>query len=297
MKEKIDLHIHTCCSDGEKNPKSIIDEAVKNKVSVISITDHDTTAAYTEELLAYAKKNNITLIPGVEISTVTKKAGIHILGYFIDIHNQELQNTLKKLENVRHDYLHNVSDALKKLGYHIHTEELDQIKTVSKSHIANDIVTNPLNEQQLLHDFNHIPSKGEFIETMMNEGCPAYVKKNTISPLEAAKIIRKSGGKVVLAHPVAYKYEDNFTEQEILQIIQDINADGIEAYYIYINRNQDKIDETKLWNEFAKKHHLKTTVGSDFHKKDNFHPSIGLIEENISYNAEEITNWLSEKKH
>ena len=70
MKEKIDLHIHTCCSDGEKDPKSIIDEAVKNKVPVISITDHDTTAAYTEELLAYAKKNNITLIPGVEISTV-----------------------------------------------------------------------------------------------------------------------------------------------------------------------------------------------------------------------------------
>ena len=52
MKEKIDLHIHTCCSDGEKDPKSIIDEAVKNKVPVISITDHDTTAAYTEELLA-----------------------------------------------------------------------------------------------------------------------------------------------------------------------------------------------------------------------------------------------------
>ena len=284
MKEKIDLHIHTCCSDGEKDPKSIIDEAVKNKVPVISITDHDTTAAYTEELLAYAKKNNITLIPGVEISTVTKKAGIHILGYFIDIHNQELQNTLKKLENVRHDYLHNVSDALKKLGYHIHTEELDQIKTVSKSHIANDIVTNPLNEQQLLHDFNHIPTKGEFIETIMNENCPAYVEKKTVSPSEAANIIRTAGGKVILAHPVAYFYENNLSLKDIEELIKEIKPDGIEANYIYIDKNNNTINEIEKWNKFAKKHNLFTTIGSDYHTSDNIHPEIGLINKEIDYN-------------
>ena len=37
----------------------------------------------------------------------------------------------------------------------------------------------------------------------MNEGCPAYVKRASVSPKEAADTIKKAGGKVVLAHPVA----------------------------------------------------------------------------------------------
>jgi len=45
----------------------------------------------------------------------------------------------------------------------------------------------------------------------MNEGCPAYVKKETITPMEASELIKKSGGRVILAHPVAYKYEECVT--------------------------------------------------------------------------------------
>ena len=66
----------------------------------------------------------------------------------------------------------------------------------------------------------------------MNERCPAYVKKNTITPKEAANLIRSVGGKVVLAHPVAYFYEDNLKIQDISKLIEDIKPDGIETNYI-----------------------------------------------------------------
>ena len=49
MKKRIDLHVHTTMSDGALSPKEVIDEAYKNGVTVISIADHDTTAAYNEE--------------------------------------------------------------------------------------------------------------------------------------------------------------------------------------------------------------------------------------------------------
>lgn len=80
MNNKIDLHIHSTLSDGILTPKEIIDEAVKNQVSTIAIADHDTIAAYTDDLFNYAKEKNIKLIIGVEISTKIKNIGIHVLG-------------------------------------------------------------------------------------------------------------------------------------------------------------------------------------------------------------------------
>ena len=90
MNKNVDFHIHTNMSDGEFSPKEIIDMAIKNKVSHISITDHDTLAAYTDELFEYANLKNINLITGVEISTKINKAGLHILGYNIDLNNKKL---------------------------------------------------------------------------------------------------------------------------------------------------------------------------------------------------------------
>ena len=285
---KIDLHIHTNISDGLFSPKEIIDEAEKNGVSVISITDHDTIDSYNSELFSYAKSKNIKLICGVEISTKNNKAGIHVLGYNFDLESKDFRNTLAKIRNARHEYLHKVAKKLNELGYLVNVESLDKIKSVTKSHIALDIVENEENKEQLLKEFGHIPSKGEFIETIMNENCPAYVKKQTPSPKEAADVIRKAGGKVVLAHPVAYVHIDNFTDEDILEIVKEMKPDGIEANYLFVDRNGSLIDETKKWNEFAKKNNLFVTVGSDFHRKDGMHPEIGFINTDFKLKDEVI---------
>lgn len=277
MFKRIDLHIHTTKSDGALSPKEVIDEAYKNGVSVISIADHDTIEAYNEELFKYAESKNIKLIPAVEISTKTNKAGVHVLGYNFDLDNKEFKEKLYNIRNARHIYLHDVAKKLKSLGYYLKVDELDKIDAVTKAHIALDIVNNEENKELLLKTFNHIPSKGEFIETIMNENCPAYVKKESVTPKKAAEIIRAANGKVVLAHPVAYVHEDNFTDEDILNIIKDMNPDGLEANYLYVDRNNVKYDETEKWNEFARQNNLFVTVGSDFHSKDKLRPEIGFI--------------------
>lgn len=293
MEKIIDLHIHTNLSDGSLSPKEIIDEAEKNGVNIISITDHDTIEAYNEDIYNYAKKKNITIINGVEISTKTDKAGIHVLGYNFDINNQELKNKLFSLRNARHDYLYNVSFKLKELGYYVETEKLDKIDAVTKAHIANNIINIPENESLLLDQFNYIPTKGEFIETIMNEGCPAYVKKETITPKDASELIRNAGGKVILAHPVAYTHEENLSDEEIISIIKDMKADGIESNYIYIDSNNNIINDIDKWNKIAKDNNLITTIGSDFHNKDNIRPEIGLINENLDIDSKTINDIIT----
>ena len=297
MDKIIDLHIHTTVSDGILTPKEVIDTAVKNNVSVLSIADHDTIDAYTDELFAYAKEKNIELIPAVEISTKYNKRGMHVLGYNYDLNNQEFRGRLDKLKNARHNYLYDVATKLESLGYVVNVAELDKIEAVTKAHIALDVIGNAQNEKILLDNFGHIPSKGEFIETIMNEGCPAYAKKESISPKEAADLIRAAGGKVVLAHPVSYKYEDGVTEEDIENVVREMGIDAIEANYVYVDRYDKKINECALWNEFAKKHNLLATIGSDFHSEDGLRPVIGLVGEDVSLTEEEINKILDYLKN
>lgn len=288
MKRRIDLHIHTTISDGYLSPKEVIDEAVKNDVLDIAIADHDTIDAYSKELVDYAKSKNVNLISAVEISTQGKKAGIHVLGYDIDLTNEELRQTLYRIRNSRHIYLHKVAERLESIGYRINVEELDKIEAVTKAHIAMDIITNPENRNKLLKDFEHIPNKGEFIESIMNENCIAYVKKEMLSPREAAEIIRRAKGKVVLAHPVAYEYESGLTEADIEQIVREMKPDGIEANYIYVDKENTLRDHIKKWNDFARKHNLFVTCGSDFHNKDGIRPEIGFINTNFELREDEM---------
>ena len=281
----IDLHIHTNISDGALSPKEVIDEAWKNGVSVISITDHDTIDSYTPELFSYAKSKNIKLICGVEISSKNEKAGIHVLGYNFDLNNKELKKTLFGIKNSRHEYLHNVAKKLNELGYLVNVEKLDKIDSVTKAHIALDIVKNEKNNEKLMLDFGHIPNKGEFIEAIMNENCPAYVEKRTLMPRKVAEVIRKAGGKVVLAHPVAYVYQDNFTDEDILKLVREMKPDGIEANYLFVDTNGKIIDETDKWNKFAKENDLFVTVGTDFHRKEGVYKEIGFA--NMDFKLED----------
>lgn len=177
----IDLHIHTTCSDGKLTPNQILDLAKQNKINAISITDHDSIDAYTKEFYSYAKKYNIQIITGIEISTKINHKTFHVLGYNIDIKNNELNNILKSIKNARIDYLYDVSYKLESLGFHISLDKLKKIDIVTKAHIAKDVINNEKNNKLLFHYFQHIPSYGEFIEEMMNEGCPAFIEKN-LSP-------------------------------------------------------------------------------------------------------------------
>ena len=67
-----------------------------------------------------------------------------------------------------------------------------------------------------------------------------------------------------------------------------MKPDGLEANYIYVDRNNNLINETKKWNEFANENNLFVTIGSDFHNKDGIRPEIGFVNTNFTLTDKEV---------
>lgn len=83
MTQYADLHVHTNMSDGSHTPQEVLACAKENNVSYLSITDHNTLAAYTQAVWEKARQWGIRLIPGVELDVIYKGKRYHLLGYGI----------------------------------------------------------------------------------------------------------------------------------------------------------------------------------------------------------------------
>lgn len=83
------------------------------------------------------------------------------------------------------------------------------------------------------------------------------------------------------------------TDEDILKIVSEMKPDGIEANYLYVDRYDNKFDETEKWNEFAKQHNLFVTVGSDFHNKDGLRPEIGFVNTDFTLPEEIIDEMIN----
>jgi predicted metal-dependent phosphoesterase TrpH len=70
--DRVDLHVHSDCSDGRDPPEALC----AARVALLSICDHDTIRAY-ERVPAGPR-----LLPGIEVSAALGDGEAHILGYF-----------------------------------------------------------------------------------------------------------------------------------------------------------------------------------------------------------------------
>jgi len=87
--KKVDLHIHTICSDGEGNPKQILSAAKERGYKLIAITDHNTIEAHRQI------KDDI-LLTGAEFDCWLGHIFIHLLAYGIDIECPSMKPFLAK---------------------------------------------------------------------------------------------------------------------------------------------------------------------------------------------------------
>jgi len=74
-------------------------------LSIVSVTDHDTTGGLAAAMAA-ARPRGIEVIPGIEISAVADGRDVHVLGYFIDVESAALLTFLsdqrkRRLERIR----------------------------------------------------------------------------------------------------------------------------------------------------------------------------------------------------
>ncbi len=98
---KINLHIHSNLSDGNKDFDFLVEQAKKLNMKYISITDHNTVEGYKNSKY----KNDPILIKGVEFDCFYRMSLLHILGYGIDIENKDLKEICAKNEKETKDDL------------------------------------------------------------------------------------------------------------------------------------------------------------------------------------------------
>lgn len=87
--KKINLHIHTTCSDGKAEAEDILKSAKEQGYELIAITDHNT-------IEAHKRIQDDILMTGVEFDCWCGYVFIHLLAYGIDIHNKELAQFMAK---------------------------------------------------------------------------------------------------------------------------------------------------------------------------------------------------------
>jgi len=243
----IDLHIHTSASDGRFSPAEIVSRSAAAGLVVIAITDHDTVNGITAALQAASAFPSLRVIPGVEISTDIPAGQAHILGYFVDYNDHQLQIALEKMRNSRWERARKMVARLGDLDCQIEWERVREIAgaaSVGRPHIARALM-----EKGYIESF-----QDAFIRYIGQDG-PAYVERYKITPVRAAELILRAKGLPVLAHPLTVP------DPEAMVIeLKAAGLTGIEVYYK--DYSGDDIDRLiRLSDRYG----LVSTGGTDYH--------------------------------
>ncbi|NUN23736.1 MAG: PHP domain-containing protein [Candidatus Jettenia caeni] len=240
-----DLHIHTNYSDGTMTPEEVVDEALLSGVSTIAITDHDTIEG-VGIALRYGNNKNLNIIPGIELSSYLSPSEVHILGYFIDIHNTSLQKMLKRAHEDRLKRIYTMVEKLHNLNVDINAEEILTLAgkgSPGRMHVA-----------EVIWKHGYCSTILEAFLKYIGDNGPAYVPKKTFTPREAIELIKEAHGASVLAHP-------GLTQRD--HIIEDLVKDGLQGIEVYYPAHSPQT--IKKYLKIAEKYDLAVTGGSDFH--------------------------------
>lgn len=110
-----DLHSHTTASDGRLSPKELVERAVLNRVDALAITDHDTVSGLAEAQQTIDELNlPLTLIKGIEISTLWQNFDIHIVGLNIDPEHPAITTLIAEQITRRAERAEQIGDRLEK---------------------------------------------------------------------------------------------------------------------------------------------------------------------------------------
>lgn len=251
--KSVDLHIHSCYSDGIYTPEQIAKEAMEKGIKCISITDHDSIAAQYIVDTEYNNKD-LTIIPGIELSTEYRDMELHLLGYFIDTSNSNLRELVYNLNKHRFKRVERILYNLKGYDINLNLDDLgvELDSTIGRSHIANAMVKK-----------GYFDNYKTAFRSYLVKGKPGYVKGFKLNYKEALEIIRESGGIPVLAHPGQI-----YKRIEVENIIKELKCFGLNGVEVY-HPSHSAIDTNKFFN-IAKKYKLSITGGSDFHGNSTF---------------------------
>ncbi|MDA8219458.1 MAG: PHP domain-containing protein [Dehalococcoidales bacterium] len=280
----VDLHLHTTASDGTDAPAEVVRKARDLGLRVIAITDHDSTEGVAEAV-ASARGTDLEVIPGIEISTDVPLGEIHILGYFVDVADGELQNMLHLLRESRHGRARRMVDKLRDLGMDIDWERVKAFAgegAVGRPHVARAMV-----------EKGYVSTTAEAFDRYIGRNGPAYVERYKLTPPEAVQLVLGAKGLPGLAHPVIAGAAEPLGDSPDLEpLLAELSQAGLVAMECYYTGYTDDITADLL--EKARRYNLVPTGGSDYHGANLVGPTLGGVHVPLS-SVEALRERLREK--
>jgi hypothetical protein len=252
MASRVDLHLHTTESDGALRPPELVSAAAAAGIQVIAITDHDSVDGVSDAERAAAGLA-MEIIPGIELSSSRNGEEIHLLGYFLDIHDLHLRAALGRLQEERREQARAMVERLRELGCPLDWARVSAVArghSIGRPHIA-----------KALLERGYVASVDEAFSRFLRRGGPAYVEGRKLPPQDAVSIIRGAGGVASLAHPIIVGADDYRLDLDrLIPELAEAGLGGLEAYY---KGYTSEIRAILL--EAAARYGLVPTGGSDFH--------------------------------
>ena len=257
-----DLHTHTTASDGEFSPKALVVKAKSSGIDVLAITDHDTTEGIAEAE-DEACKQNIKMLPGIELSVSWMDKNFHIVGLGIDPDNRKLQASLKETEELREQRAIEIGKKLKKIGVtkaYSEAKTLAGVNTLTRSHFA-----------RVLINQGFATDSREVFKKYLVHNKPGFVKTSWVEMESGIKLIKDSGGEAILAHPLRYNITASWLRR-FLTAFKESGGIGIEVV-----TGSSNTDEITTASAYARRFELSGSAGSDFHGYDNTWVKLGQL--------------------
>jgi len=246
---EVDLHLHTTASDGRLSPSQLVSLAGNRGLKVIAITDHDSTEGLAEAFEEAKKFPQLTIIPGIELSSDIPGKEIHLLGYFLKYENEAFQHTLSEFREGRVDRAKKMVLNLAAMGLPIEWERVQELAdgAVGRPHIA-----------QAMLEKGYVATPQEAFAKYIGRNGPAYSERPKLTPVDGVKMIKEIGGIAVMAHPIEMGELSDL--KEILPELKDAGLSGIEVHYGTYSSAQIDILTT-----IADREGLLQCGGSDYH--------------------------------
>lgn len=249
----VDLQLHTIYSDGSWTPEQLMDYLRNERFGLVAITDHDRADTVTV-LQQLALDKNLPVLIAVEMTTLWRGEMTDILCFGFDPDRNALNDLARDILRRQCENTQEVYENLQQRG-HIPKHSIEELTTL----LGKPSSQQPHELVALLK--RHMGDTGEASagKIVWEAGCK-FATNDIAAVVEAA---HQSGAVCLIAHPGREDGFVTYDAQLLDQLRREVPIDGLEVYYPVHTPAQ-----TAMYLDYAQKHRLPTSSGSDSHNPD-----------------------------
>ena len=252
----IDLHTHSCLSDGNLTPEALLTKAREAGIGILALTDHNATADLTALRAAFPE---LKLVQGAEITCRYAEQELHVVALGIDPDHPAIRRVLARNNPDRRPYLSAILDKLRGLGLDVGTYDDIQAANPESRHFGRMQIAKEMQRR------GYVATADEAFDVYMGAHGQrlAYVANplEYVSLEEGVEAILAAGGIPVLAH-LYYYLLDAEGERTLVRRFKELAGDkaAMEVHYAAYSQAQRE-SLAALADEFGLMH----SCASDFH--------------------------------